>query len=140
MVRYIYYLEGSTVVLKCLSYSERMEWFGTAHTKIYRQIQVSDMFGHRRMWNITLYTDCQFIISTLSNRNRLRLDNFDLQIINASILDEGLYFYGTSFYSYDGVWYILKMISKLTNKDLLCKNKNNLMYQPGTPYILIICF
>ncbi|VDI54072.1 Hypothetical predicted protein [Mytilus galloprovincialis] len=111
MVRYIYYLEGSTVVLKCLSYSERMEWFGTAHTKIYRQIQVSDMFGHRRMWNITLYTDCQFIIPTLPNRNRLRKDNFDLQIINASILDEGLYFYGTSFYSYDGVWYILQMIN-----------------------------
>ncbi|CAC5379147.1 unnamed protein product [Mytilus coruscus] len=88
-----------------------MEWFGPAHTKISHKMPGVDMFGHLRMWNVTEYSQGQFIIPTLPHSNRLQVlrrmqtDDFDLQIINALILDEGLYFCWRSY------WYILKMIN-----------------------------
>ncbi|CAC5423607.1 unnamed protein product [Mytilus coruscus] len=102
-------MEGSTVLLKCSPTFRWMEWFGPAHTQISHEIPVVDMFGHRRMWKVTRYSQGKSIIPTLPHSNRLqvikrmRTDDFDLQIINASILDEGVYLCWRS-------CYILKMI------------------------------
>lgn len=117
IVRHIYYSEGSTVLLKCESYGW-MEWFGPAHTNISYEKTAFNMYGHRETWNVTLYTDWDVIIHTLPHRKRLqvisikRTDVFDLQIINASISDEGLYYCQDDDYGKPHVWYILKMICK----------------------------
>ncbi|CAC5379145.1 unnamed protein product [Mytilus coruscus] len=110
-------MEGSTVLLKCSPTFGWMEWFGPAHTQISVEIPVVDMLGHRRMWKVTKYSQGKFIMHTLPHSNRLQVirrmvtDDFDLQIINASILDEGLYFCEKTYRFSHAVWYILKMIN-----------------------------
>lgn len=98
--------------LKGSSYLELMEWFGPAHTNVSVEVGGIDMFGHHIWWNVIEYSQGQFVIPTLPHRNRLQVIRrmgrveFDLQITNASILDEGLYF------CLGGSWFVLKMISK----------------------------
>ncbi|XP_052079698.1 hemicentin-1-like [Mytilus californianus] len=120
--RCIYYSKGSTVLLKCSSYFEWMEWIGPAHTQTFPGRSVITIDENRRMWKVTAYTEGQLIDPTLPHGNRLKVikrvqaHEFDLQIINASNLDEGPYFCGNvkslyNFHRYH-LWNVLKMMNK----------------------------
>lgn len=75
-----------------------MEWFGPAHFDSFNQSSVMAMHGNRSMWTINRYTKGKQVSPSLSHYNRLKVirgiqtgDN-ELQISNASVLDQGLYF------------------------------------------------
>lgn len=105
------------MLLKCIDFG-RMEWIGPAHTRSFFKESSISIRGNRRTWNVISYTDGQSINHNLPHKFRLKLINnetvydFTLQITYASVMDEGLYLCGSSFYD---VWfgsYILKMIGK----------------------------
>lgn len=110
------------MLLKCPSYFKWIEWIGPAHTQPFPGKSVITINENGRMWKVTAYTDRQFIDPNLPHRNRLKVikrkqtDEFYLQIINASNLDEGPYFCGNvnslhNFHRYH-LWNVLKMMSK----------------------------
>lgn len=114
---YTYYQEGSTVLLECQSDIRIPEWWGPGHFLIVREISVIDMHGHHKKWTISSYSYKTSINPFLPHRNRLQVirriqgGNF-LQIKNASIFDEGLYFCEDSFMEERSNYYLLKLISK----------------------------
>lgn len=105
------------MLLKCLLHHDRSTtWLGPDHIKRYFELKEADIFGHYKWWYSIAYTNKQSVIHTLPHRNRLKIitgiqtDELNLQIVNASISDEGLYYcYGKSL---NAEVYILKMISK----------------------------
>lgn len=107
------------MLLKCSTKFRTTEWIGPVYPQISGEIPTANIFSHSRIWNVTLYTDSKQIIPTISHSNRLQVMrrlqyDFDLQIINASILNEGLYICKHDFFQFLDVGYILQMISKLT--------------------------
>lgn len=112
MISYVYYLEGSTVLLKCLCF-EHLEWKGLAHSKQYFEESVKSIHENGSMWNVT---DRQSINPSLHHKIRLKvIDNkqayeFVLQISNASVMDEGLYFCQNTLHGFVFDRFILKTI------------------------------
>lgn len=73
-------------------------WNGPAQDISYSSpVYVVDMFGNRKLWNITVYANGGHINPNIPNMRRLKVvdingnGNCDLQISNVSATDEGLY-------------------------------------------------
>lgn len=125
---YKYYPERSTVLLKC---SRNMEWFGPAYSNIsLNQSLVNDMHEKRSFWTMNRYTEGKSISPSLPHHNRLKVirrpqtGEYELQIRNATLLDEGLYFCDDSEMPTSSDYYILQLISKFTYKAVISKNKD----------------
>lgn len=76
----------------------RVDWIGPAlNSSNPSPVSAADVFGKKKIWNTTLYTNGRQINPHLPNFRRLKVvdmygnGDFDLQISNASIEDEGLY-------------------------------------------------
>ncbi|XP_071150264.1 neuronal growth regulator 1-like [Mytilus edulis] len=96
-VQYSYYTVGQTVLLKCTDGAVHLHsavWAGPAQNSIRKRTPVSiiDMNGKRSKWNVSQYTDDGRVLSSLLHHTRLKsTGNYDLQIVNTSTLDGGLY-------------------------------------------------
>lgn len=113
------------MILKCLL---DMEWFGPAHFTSFYQSSVIDMHKNCSNWTTNRYTEGKNISRSLPHYSRLKVirkqqtGDYKLQIRNASLFDEGLYFCENSEMHAVPDYYILQQTSKLKIKG---KNKNN---------------
>lgn len=109
-----------------------MEWFGPAYSNnSFNQSPANAMHGKRSIWTVNPYTEGKSISPSLPHHNRLKViisqqtGDYELQIRNASLLDQGLYFCDDSEMPIVPDYYILQLISKLTYKAVISKNKDN---------------
>ncbi|VDI26504.1 cell adhesion molecule 1 [Mytilus galloprovincialis] len=96
-----------------------MEWFGPAYSNIsFNQSLVNDMHEKRSFWTMNRYTEGKSISPSLPNHNRLKVirrpqtGEYELQIRNASLLEEGLYFCDDSEMLTASDYYILQLINR----------------------------
>lgn len=89
---------GETVLLKCMSGANRVVWNGPAHTSSTpTPVKANDSFGKQEEWLISKYADDREINTDISSFKRLAIvgleknGDFDLEIVNATSSDEGLY-------------------------------------------------
>ncbi|CAG2232733.1 unnamed protein product [Mytilus edulis] len=96
-VKYSYFTVRQTVLLKCTDGALKLNsavWAGPAQNGIRKgaSVSVTEVDGKRSKWNVSQYTDDRRVLSSLLHRNRLTVTgSYDLQIVNTSTLDEGLY-------------------------------------------------
>lgn len=89
-----HFFNGETIILKCnckVSF-----WSGPSVKSMdVSTVEISDTNGKLKVWNISIYTNKNTIHDGLPAHIFKRLnvtgDNFDLQIKNLSVSDEGLY-------------------------------------------------
>lgn len=109
------------MLLKCL---QDMEWFGP---EFYPFLQPT-IVENRSMWMVDRYTEGGSVSPYVSDHNRLNVirqiqtGDYELQISNASALDEGLYFCKNPEMPVAPDYYILQLISKLIIKSVVRKN------------------
>ncbi|CAC5368465.1 unnamed protein product [Mytilus coruscus] len=98
-IKYEYYSQGETVLLKCMTDANKADWIGPAQNNMSGSspVEAIDIYGKRRKWNTSLYATCEQINPNLSHKNRLKIDDNEdtgdcnLQIRNFSKNDEGIY-------------------------------------------------
>ncbi|CAC5368471.1 unnamed protein product [Mytilus coruscus] len=95
-VNFISESPGTTIILKYNYAATTVDWTGPNHENKGFHLDVKDMYGIRRSWNVTLYTSNGHLNKKLPHATRLQIvgnekGQFYLQIKNISLYDAGLY-------------------------------------------------